>query len=64
VTNDRFPFLTIQNLCDDAVARIHLSELVAKLDASEPVLQPSAEQIEYNEQLRRKMDRLVADAAD
>ena len=34
VTNDKFPFLTIQNLRDDAVASIHLSDLAAKLDAS------------------------------
>jgi len=64
VTNDRFPFLTLQNLSDDTVALIHLSELVAKLNAGEPVLIPREKPIPENEELRQRMDLLMADAAD
>ena len=64
VTGDKFPALIVQNLIDDSISRIHLTDLDAKLDAGEAVLQPSAEHIEYNIRLREKMDRLLRDAAD
>ena len=63
VSGDRFPFLTIQNLRDDSTARIHVSDLVAKLGTGEKVLH-TAERIPYNEELRRKMDRLLKAAVD
>ncbi len=63
VSSDRFPFLTIQNLRDDSTARVHLPDLVAKLRAGETVLH-TAERIPYNDELRRKMDRLLEEAAD
>lgn len=58
VTRDRFPYLTIQNLYDDTVARIHLPDLAAKLDAGEPVLRP-VERVAYNEALRERMKKLL-----
>jgi len=63
VSGDRFPFLTIQNLRDDSTARIHFPDLVAKLGAGKKVLH-TAERIPYNEELRRKMDRLLKAAID
>jgi len=59
VTRDRFPFLTIQNLCDDSTIHIHLADLESMLRAGDSVLHPTAEPIPYNESLRRKMDRLL-----
>ena len=58
VTRDRFPFLTIQNLCDDATAHINLPDLEAKLRAGDSVLK-QREPIPYNETLRAKVDALL-----
>jgi hypothetical protein len=63
VSSDKFAFLTIQNLRDDSTARIHLPDLVTKLRAGDTVLH-TAERVPYNEELRRKMDRLLEKAAD
>lgn len=54
VTKDRFPFLTIQNLISDAVARLSLSDLVEKLNRGDAVMEPCGEPIPYNQAFVRK----------
>jgi len=63
VTFDKHPFLTIQNLRDDSIARIHLMDLVAMLRAAEPVLRSTAV-VAYNQSLRKRMDRLLRKITD
>ena len=61
VTDDNSPFLTIQNLWDDSVARLPFEELTKKLYAREAILQPPRDPILYNQTLRQKMQRLLGE---
>jgi hypothetical protein len=54
VASQSNPNLTIQNLFDDAVARLTFDKLVRKLQAGEPIL-ASAGPIEANQALRAKV---------
>lgn len=54
VASQSNPNLTIQNLFDDALARLTLDELVRKLEADEPIL-ASAGPIQANQVLRAKV---------
>lgn len=54
VASQSNPNLTIQNLVDDALARLTLDELMRKLDADDPIL-VSAGPIEANQVLRAKV---------
>ncbi len=58
VTTDPNPYLTIQNLFDDSVARLELTKLKRLLAAGEKLLEP-VEPIKYNEELRQRMAKLL-----
>lgn len=59
VTADRYPVLAIQNLSSDAVARLDLLELAELLSNEEAALRMPAVEVEYNAELRRRLNRLL-----
>lgn len=56
-------FLQLHNLFDDGHARLWSPEFSRRLKASDPVLEPCREAMPYNEALREKMNRLMAEGS-
>lgn len=52
-------FLHLHNLFDDSHAKLWSPEFIQKLKEGETILEPAGEAIEYNEKLRKKMERLL-----
>lgn len=62
VTTDRHPQLVVQNLRDDSIARLDLSQLLQELAADRPVLEPVDEPMKYNATLRDRVRNMLARA--